>query len=199
MTLFNDQKFLRSLERVADRLARVKAFCNSVEMDAALVKMAHSDLTRVLAKLRRGSVEDGLSGRMSRANTVRSLLQIVSLYSKDASLFDGTVGRLRQLSEVAIELINRAFIDDPKVMDIDGMSSEWKQTRRGNWYRRHDLGFELLVEVAPDGPAVGCVAEVGLLIGVDAEEMKRRLEEFVEKQFQPAIEHQRAVSLMMAM
>lgn len=198
MALFSDPKFLRGLEKVQGQLGRVAAYCTSVELDSSLVEMAHADLTRLLIKIGRGAVDEDQSSKTVRGNMVRSLLQAVSIYTKDSTLFEGTIGRLRQISEASIELANRILIDDATVMDVEGMSSEWQKTSRGNFYRRHEFGFELLVEVSSTG-VIGCVSEVALLSGGDAEQMKNQLEAFVEKHFQPAIEHQRAVSLMMAM
>lgn len=197
MTTFDEPKFFREVGKILKLLDQAIAYCGEASINAGLLVDTRSDIHRVASKALRGFDAEASSGRIQRANAFRSLLGVISIYTKDARFFMGTIGRLRRAHEIAIELANWVLIDDPTVANVEGMQPEWKETRRGSYYRRHELGFELLLEPTPDGSFVGSVGEVGVLSGLSAEAMREDLEAFVDTLFQPAIEHHRALALMM--
>lgn len=199
MTIFRDQKVLRRLRRMNRGLVSIAA---TGDIDTDLCKrmmIVANDLEGLIERVDRCPDFFTKSGSMLRANVVKALLEVVGIKVFRTIIGNRVAKQFRGLYEAAITMINEIMIDDPEVMSPGDMSDEWSKTRRGNFYRKHVSGVELLVEVFPGDRCVGSVSEVAVLNGLSEQEALAALDTFADGLFAPVIQKQKELQLFQSM
>ncbi len=189
---------VRTLRRSARSLKNCAGDRRLSAAAADLLLLASCSADGAARRMERKEDSFGLSLLTTIGNGVRELLAVAAVCNR-VRASSAKVGALLEISQTCLDQANRLLIARPALLFADYAADTWQSTRRGAFFRRHDLGVELLVEAVPgDTRWSGSIAGVTVALADDEDQAKRDVEVLVEAWFESAIEHRRQIEEMLA-
>ena len=198
MTVFRDQKVLRRLRRIGRGLSSL-ALVDALDTNLIQrMRIVSADIDGLIDRVGRCTDFHTRSGTMLRGNVVKALIEIVAINVLRTKVQTSITKQFRGLFLASTEMLNDILIADPDVISPGDMSAEWAKTRRGNSYRRHESGAELVIEVFPNDGCVCSIGEVAVLSGLNEIEARLQLDAFADELFAPVLRKQKELQMFQA-